>query len=77
MKLSKPRQLHNTHYGFICPAETPEGQKIGIVKNLALMTTVSRDLSKEDKKSLLKLIISAKSKDLSFKNFDKGEANPI
>ena len=25
-KLAKPRQLHNSHWGMICPAETPEGQ---------------------------------------------------
>ena len=25
-KLAKPRQLHNTLWGMICPAETPEGQ---------------------------------------------------
>ena len=24
-KVAKPRQLHNTHFGLICPAETPEG----------------------------------------------------
>lgn len=24
-KIAKPRQLHNTHWGIICPAETPEG----------------------------------------------------
>ena len=40
-KLAKPRQLHNTHWGMICPAETPEGQACGLVKNLALMTYVS------------------------------------
>jgi DNA-directed RNA polymerase II subunit RPB2 len=44
-KIAKPRQLHNTHYGLICPAETPEGGKIGIVKNLALMAQVSLGLS--------------------------------
>ena len=27
-KLTKPRQLHNTHWGMVCPAETPEGQTI-------------------------------------------------
>ena len=27
--------------GFICPAETPEGQAVGLVKNLALMAYVS------------------------------------
>ena len=25
-KQAKPRQLHNTHWGYLCPAETPEGQ---------------------------------------------------
>jgi DNA-directed RNA polymerase II subunit RPB2 len=40
-KLAKPRQLHNTHWGMICPAETPEGAGCGLVKNLALMAFVS------------------------------------
>ena len=40
-KLAKPRQLHNSQWGVICPAETPEGQACGLVKNLALMTYVS------------------------------------
>jgi len=40
-KLAKPRQLHNTHWGMICPAETPEGQMCGLVKNLALMAYIS------------------------------------
>lgn len=40
-KLAKPRQLHNSHWGMICPAETPEGQACGLVKNLALMAKVS------------------------------------
>eukprot|EP01087_Luapelamoeba_hula_P007555 TRINITY_DN1846_c2_g1_i1.p1 TRINITY_DN1846_c2_g1~~TRINITY_DN1846_c2_g1_i1.p1 ORF type:complete len:1191 (-),score=165.77 TRINITY_DN1846_c2_g1_i1:149-3694(-) len=40
-KLAKPRQLHNTHWGMVCPAETPEGQACGLVKNLALMAYIS------------------------------------
>jgi DNA-directed RNA polymerase beta subunit len=28
-KLAKPRQLHNTLWGMMCPAETPEGQVSG------------------------------------------------
>lgn len=40
-KIAKPRQLHNTHWGLVCPAETPEGQACGLVKNLALMCFVS------------------------------------
>jgi DNA-directed RNA polymerase II subunit RPB2 len=40
-KIAKPRQLHNSHWGLLCPAETPEGQACGLVKNLALMAYVS------------------------------------
>mmetsp|Transcript_21357 Transcript_21357/g.45851 ORF Transcript_21357/g.45851 Transcript_21357/m.45851 type:complete len:1170 (-) Transcript_21357:261-3770(-) len=40
-KLAKPRQLHNTHWGMVCPAEVPEGQAVGLVKNLALMAYIS------------------------------------
>ncbi|RMZ81896.1 hypothetical protein DV738_g1953, partial [Chaetothyriales sp. CBS 135597] len=40
-KIAKPRQLHNTHWGYVCPAETPEGQACGLVKNLALMSMVT------------------------------------
>lgn len=40
-KLAKPRQLHNSHWGMVCPAETPEGQACGLVKNLALMAYIS------------------------------------
>lgn len=28
-KLAKPRQLHNSLWGMMCPAETPEGQVSG------------------------------------------------
>ena len=29
------RDVHPTHYGRICPIETPEGQNIGLISNLA------------------------------------------
>ncbi|EGR32674.1 RNA polymerase ii second largest subunit, putative [Ichthyophthirius multifiliis] len=57
-KLAKPRQLHNTHYGLICPAETPEGQKIGMVKNMALMAQVSLGFSEGDNKNFLEFLES-------------------
>jgi len=50
-KLAKPRQLHNTHWGLVCPAETPEGQAVGLVKNVSLMcwiTLGSRETVIED-----------------------------
>jgi DNA-directed RNA polymerase II subunit RPB2 len=40
-KLIPPRKLHNTAWGFTCPAETPEGQSVGLVKNLSYMTHVT------------------------------------
>jgi DNA-directed RNA polymerase II subunit RPB2 len=40
-KLAKPRQLHNTQWGMVCPAETPEGQSCGLVKNLAMMAYIT------------------------------------
>jgi len=35
------RDLHSTHWGKICPSETPEGPNCGLVKNLALMAEIS------------------------------------
>ena len=40
-KIVEPRKLHATHYGMCCPNETPEGQQIGIVKNLAMQCKIS------------------------------------
>lgn len=40
-KLIRPRQLHSSHLGYICPAETPEGQPVGLVKNLTTMATIT------------------------------------
>jgi len=36
-ELIAPRKLHNTTWGFLCCAETPEGQSIGVVKNISYM----------------------------------------
>ena len=40
-KLIPPRKLHSTSWGFLCPAETPEGGSVGVVKNLSYMTNVT------------------------------------
>ena len=40
-KLIPPRKLHNTTWGYLCPAETPEGQSVGVVKNLSYMTHIT------------------------------------
>lgn len=40
-KNTKIRQLHPTQYGYIDPAETPEGHAVGIVKNLAMTARIT------------------------------------
>jgi DNA-directed RNA polymerase II subunit RPB2 len=38
------RQIHGSSFGMCCPAETPEGLKIGTVLNFSLMTKVTRKI---------------------------------
>jgi len=40
-ELIAPRKLHNTTWGFLCCAETPEGQSIGVVKNISYMAHIT------------------------------------
>jgi len=47
------RDLHATHWGKICPNETPEGSNIGLVKNLALLTDISTDQDPEPIENLI------------------------
>ena len=53
-KLIKPRKLHTSQYFYICCAESPEGSSIGLVKNLALSSTVTIESSKEPLLHILK-----------------------
>lgn len=40
-KLVQPRKLHSTQFGIICPAETPEGVSVGLVKNLSIIASIT------------------------------------
>ncbi|MFC1755020.1 DNA-directed RNA polymerase subunit B [Thermoproteota archaeon] len=42
------RDLHATHFGRICPTETPEGANCGLVKNIALSAMISVSAPAED-----------------------------
>lgn len=42
------RDLHGTHWGRICPTETPEGPNCGLVKNLALMAQITTAVPEEE-----------------------------
>ncbi|HLC56185.1 MAG TPA: DNA-directed RNA polymerase subunit B'' [Candidatus Nanoarchaeia archaeon] len=43
------RALHSTHWGRLCPIETPEGTPIGLRKNLAFMASIAQEEYSEDK----------------------------
>jgi DNA-directed RNA polymerase II subunit RPB2 len=36
-ELIEPRKLHGTTWGYLCCAETPEGQSIGVVKSISVL----------------------------------------
>ena len=40
-KLTSPRHLHGTQVGMICVVETPEGIKVGLVKNLSMIGNIT------------------------------------
>jgi DNA-directed RNA polymerase beta subunit len=43
------RELHSTHWGRLCPIETPEGTPIGLRKNFAMMSQISQEEVNADK----------------------------
>jgi len=53
-KLIPPRKLHNSTWGYLCPAETPEGASVGIVKNLSYLATVTIESNSEPIREYLK-----------------------
>lgn len=44
----KARDLHGTHWGKLCPSETPEGPSCSLVKNLAILAEVSTGAGEEE-----------------------------
>ena len=40
-ELIAPRKLHNTTWGFLCVCESPEGQSIGVVKNISYLAHIT------------------------------------
>ncbi|CAD7949954.1 unnamed protein product [Amoebophrya sp. A120] len=43
-KIAGPRALQPSQWGMLCPADTPEGEQCGLIKNLSLMATVTTGL---------------------------------
>jgi DNA-directed RNA polymerase beta subunit len=42
------RELHPTHFGRLCPIETPEGTNIGLRKNLSLTANISIESNEDE-----------------------------
>lgn len=40
-KITEPRDLQGSQFGLMCPAETPEGKKVGLVRNMALLCYIT------------------------------------
>ena len=67
------RDLHSTHWGRLCPNETPEGANCGLVKNLALMASISVGTDLEKIKRTLLYLGVTPAKD-AVKKFPQEEA---
>src|SRR3989344_2243837 len=50
------RTLHPTHYGKLCPIETPEGTEIGLRKNLSILCRVSTRINFDVQKFIKDLV---------------------
>ncbi len=44
----KARDLHGTHWGKLCPSETPEGPSCSLVKNLSILAQVTKGMPEEE-----------------------------
>ena len=53
-KQTSIRMIQPSQIGFICIIESPEGENLGLVKNLSLLSFISKERSTEDIKSYLK-----------------------
>lgn len=53
-KLIQPRKLHGTQMGIICPAETPEGVSVGLVKNMSIMGSITISSNSTHLREILK-----------------------
>jgi DNA-directed RNA polymerase subunit B len=53
-ELYEARDVHGTHWGRLCPIETPDGPQCGLVKNLALLAKVTTESLEQPVEQFLK-----------------------
>ena len=61
-KSSGPRSLQQSQWGLVCPCDTPEGQSIGLEKNLALLAHIT---TSQNEKSIINLCINLGAEDIN------------
>ena len=69
-KVSGPRSLQTSQWGMMCPADTPEGEACGLVKNLALLAHVTMD-EEVDNKSLERVCFDLGAEDVTLLTGDE------
>ncbi|MFH1390730.1 MAG: DNA-directed RNA polymerase subunit B'' [Candidatus Diapherotrites archaeon] len=52
-ELYEARDVHGTHWGRLCPVETPDGPQCGLVKNLAMLAEVTTETEEDPVEKLL------------------------
>jgi len=71
-KLIAPRKLHTSQWGYICPTETPEGQAVGVVKNLSMTGEITIKINSEPVRRIIEgYIINLK--DINVYTFNKND----
>ncbi len=50
------RELHPTHWGRLCPIETPEGKNIGLRKTLAILSHITPQMDKNDSRKTVRTL---------------------
>ena len=56
LRVVEARRLHGTHWGRFDPIETPEGETIGLRKQLSLFARISQEIEKKEEEKILKEI---------------------
>jgi DNA-directed RNA polymerase III subunit RPC2 len=62
-KISGPRSLQPSQWGMLCPADTPEGESCGLVKNLALISHVTTD---QPEQAIYNLVLNLGIEDITY-----------
>lgn len=52
-ELYEARDVHGTHFGRLCPIETPDGPQCGLVKNLSLTAKVTKESDEKEVEKFL------------------------